>query len=626
MKRFLIIILSLILVWWIIEWIRISRNLEVSPSHIGYFILMDRSGAIMTHLGNNGWYSIPYSGSLDIAIVNDIIEIEDRRFYSHFGIDILSKLNVLWESILMGRVTRGWSTITEQYIKNSYFPEAPRNFKQKLREWMWALVAEYKYSKEEILSKYLETAYMGNGIYGVPAAIEQYYSGGDESTLSSDQMVEIIVRLRFPNLGGSSESYRTLVSERLWYEITKNPIPKREKQVYPHMFPFLTERIKKELNLYCKWEPSLLHHFVYEISDDLCKTSYIRLRTSIDSKASKYASDTLSAVLYPLEEKNVHNGSIYAWSETEKKVLIYIWNRHDSTGNSYDMIVRKRSVGSILKPFLYLVALHGHDPNDLILDEKKIYETGNEWISYLSENYIPKAFGPVTLKSALWNSLNSAAVRLTEDIGVSRVFASLRSLGFDLDHDAGYYGYGIALWAIELSLESIIQWYRNIMDLTDREQFLLYDTLSDSGNRSMTFGESSILNTSIPLAVKTGTSTDFRDNWTVGYNDEVAIGVWVGNTDGSSMDDVSWVTGAGPIYHRIAEDLIERWYMRNNTISVPLWVTKNSLCLDEKCFQKEITFTKTGYERKSRPASKLFYESDFVTPLTSEEKANWKIR
>ena len=80
---------------------------------------------------------------------------------------------------------------------------------------MWALVAEYKYSKEEILSKYLETAYMGNGIYGVPAAIEQYFSGGDESTLSSDQMVEIIVRLRFPNLGGSSESYRTLVSERL---------------------------------------------------------------------------------------------------------------------------------------------------------------------------------------------------------------------------------------------------------------------------------------------------------------------------------------------------------------------------------------------------------------------------
>ncbi|MBP9812396.1 transglycosylase domain-containing protein, partial [Candidatus Gracilibacteria bacterium] len=146
MKRFLFIIFSLILLWGIVEGVRISRNLEVPPSHIGYFILMDRSDAIMTHLGNNGGYSIPYSGSLDIAIVNDIIEIEDRRFYSHFGIDILSKLNVLWESILMGRVTRGGSTITEQYIKNSYFPEAPRNFKQKLREGMWALVAEYKYS------------------------------------------------------------------------------------------------------------------------------------------------------------------------------------------------------------------------------------------------------------------------------------------------------------------------------------------------------------------------------------------------------------------------------------------------------------------------------------------------
>jgi penicillin-binding protein 1C len=626
MKRFLIASLALMLIWWIIEGILISRKLELPPSHIGYFILLDRSGVVMTQLGSDGWYSIPYSGTFKSPIVNDIIEIEDRRFYSHFGIDLLSKFNVLWESIRMGRVTRWWSTITEQFIKNSYFPDAPRTFKQKIREWFWALIAEYKYSKEELLSKYLETSYMGNGIYGVPAAIEQYFSGVDESTLSSNQIVEIIVRLRYPNLGGSSETYRTLISERLSLAIEKSPIPKREKQKYPHLFPFLTERIKKELNLYCDWRPSTIHHFIYEISSDLCKTSYVRLRTSIDSKASKYASDTLSATLYPLEEKNVHNGSIYAWSEKEKKVLLYIWNRHDSTGNSYDMIVRKRSVGSILKPFLYLVAYHNHDPNDFILDEKKVYETGNEWITYLSENYIPKAYGPIPLKSALGNSLNSATVRLTEDIGVSRFYASLRSLGFELDHDASYYGYGIALWAIELSLESIVQWYRQIMDLTDRENFLLYDTLSDSRNRSMTFWASSILNTSLPLAVKTWTSTDFRDNWTVGYNDEVAIGVWVGNTDGSSMDDVSWVTGAGPIFHRIAEDLIERWYINKKAASVPNSVEKNSLCLDEKCFQKEMTFTKSEYERRSRPASNLYYVSDFVTPLTSEEKENWKIR
>jgi membrane carboxypeptidase/penicillin-binding protein PbpC len=217
-------------------------------------------------------------------------------------------------------------------------------------------------------------------------------------------------------------------------------------------------------------------------------------------------------------------------------------------------------------------------------------------------------------------------VRLTEDIGVGRVYASFRSLGLDLNHDASYYGYGIVLWAVELSLENIITWYSNLTYLEDKENYLLFDILSDSSNRSMTFGESSILNTSIPMGVKTGTSTDFRDNWTVWYNDDIIIGIWVGNTDGSSMNDVSWVTGAGPIFHRVAEDLIERGYIKKGLFSVPQWLIQNYLCQDEKCFQKEITLTRSWYERKSRPLSNVYYETDFITPLTLEEKEKWKIR
>jgi penicillin-binding protein 1C len=100
------------------------------------------------------------------------------------------------------------------------------------------------------------------------------------------------------------------------------------------------------------------------------------------------------------------------------------------------------------------------------------------------------------------------------------------------------------LGGIELSLEEVVDGYKNLTNLSDGENFLLYDILSDGMNRAMTFGVSSILNTSVPLAVKTGTSTDFRDNWTIGYNDSIIIGVWVGNVDSSSMDDVSGVTGA----------------------------------------------------------------------------------
>lgn len=626
MKRILGLIFIFAWLWLSIEFWGIYQSLEEYPNTSGHFILSDRHGTIIADLPWNGGYSLPYTWTLDTPLVKGIIEIEDRRFYSHFGIDILSKLNVVWESLHAGKFTRGGSTITEQYVKNRYFPQAPRTLEEKVREGFWAFAVELRYKKEEILKKYLETVYMGNGIYGIPAALESYFTTDITASLDDDTISETIVRLRYPNLWWSSEEYKNQIAERLWLKIPSWPLPKREKRGYINTFPFLTDRIKKEITLYCNKKTSELHEFVLDIPPDICSGSYIKIISSIDKDASIYASDTLWAILYPLEEKNVHNGAIFVWSEKEKKVLVYIWNRLDATGNGYDMIEKKRSVGSILKPFLYLIALHGHDPNDLILDEKKVYDTEKEWVSYIPENYIPKAYGPVTLKSALGNSLNSAAVRLTEDIGVSRVYASFRSLGFDLDHDASYYGYGIVLWAVELTLENIVSGYSNLTHLDDRENFLLFDILSDKTNRSMTFWESSILNTSLPMAVKTGTSTDFRDNWTVWYNDDIVIGIWVGNTDGSSMNDVSWVTGAWPIYHRVAEDLITRWYTKKKERTFPEWIMTNYLCQDEKCFQKEIAFTRIWYERKSRPASKLYYEKDFITPLTLEEKENWKIR
>jgi penicillin-binding protein 1C len=282
-----------------------------------------------------------------------------------------------------------------------------------------------------------------------------------------------------------------------------------------------------------------------DIPRDFCTSSHLPLRTSLDLTATLRATEILEATLYPLEGKNVHNGAILAIEPKTEKILVYVGNRNESTGNAIDMVSKRRSVGSVLKPFLYLIGLHSDmDPSDLILDDTKVYQTGNNGVSYISENYNPKSYGPITLREALGNSLNSATVRLSEHIGIGRIYASLRSLGFPLEREAGYYGYTIMLGGIELSLEEVVDGYKNLANLLDGENFLLYDMLSDGMNRAMTFGVSSILNTSIPLAVKTGTSTDFRDNWTIGYNESIIIGVWVGNVDRSSMDDISGVTGA----------------------------------------------------------------------------------
>jgi penicillin-binding protein 1C len=122
------------------------------------------------------------------------------------------------------------------------------------------------------------------------------------------------------------------------------------------------------------------------------------------------------------------------------------------------------------------------------------------------------------------------------------VYDFLRSVGLDLDHDAGYYGYGISLGTVELTMENIVDSYRSLIDTTDPSKWQIAQVLAGARNRARTFGISSILNTSIPIPVKTGTSTDFRDNWTISYSPSAMIGVWVGNSDGSSMGDVSGVS------------------------------------------------------------------------------------
>jgi penicillin-binding protein 1C len=158
---------------------------------------------------------------------------------------------------------------------------------------------------------------------------------------------------------------------------------------------------------------------------------------------------------------------------------------------------------------------------------------------FVPQNYNPRSYGPIRLRESLGNSLNSATVRLSEQIGIGRIYDFFRSVSLALDHDAGYYGYGISLGTVELSLENIVESYAYLTDMSDPDIFLIQQALSDSKNRARTFGVSSILNSSVALPVKTGTSTDFRDNWAISYGSDAIIGVWVGNSDASPMEDVS---------------------------------------------------------------------------------------
>ncbi len=162
----------------------------------GSIMLFDNQWHILTKKWKSGGFMIPYTGSLEREIIKSIVEIEDNRFWKHRGIDTYGKIASLWENIVAGWIVRGWSTITEQYIKNTYYPGAQRTVLQKLREWISAIILESYTSKEDILRWYLDTIYFWNNTYWLVWA-EQLYGGWRE--LSEDDILDIITRVNcFP--------------------------------------------------------------------------------------------------------------------------------------------------------------------------------------------------------------------------------------------------------------------------------------------------------------------------------------------------------------------------------------------------------------------------------------------
>ncbi len=622
MKKILLILSIAILVSIIFcignVWITLSHGPNTTYGHL---ILRDRTGKIITDKGRSGGYALPYKWTMDTSLIKNIIAIEDARFYEHNGVNLSAKFASLYQNIEAGGIVRGGSTITEQYIKNAYYGWEPRDIIQKIKEMIGAIFIESKYSKDEILQKYLSNVYMWNGLYGIETVI---WENPDNNTV-----LDTITRLKFPNItennSGSILEYRTRLQSKLNITWTGNQLFEIAKRNSINTYPLITSRVDTEIALYCQWQQNTLNQWTIKIPENLCDSSEMNLTLTIDANLMENAMKISQWTLRSLEWKNVTNASVYILDPRTNTILVYIGSANPK--EEIDMITQRRSVGSLLKPFIYLLALRSWaDTEDYILDDKTSYETGINGKYFVPENYNPRSYGPVRIREALGNSLNAATVRITDIIWITNVYNWLREFGISLDHDAGYYGYGISLGTVETSIENIVQSYRSLLNYKDPDTWQIARILSDSRNRARTFGISSILGTSIPMSVKTWTSTDFRDNWTVSYSPDAIIGVWVGNNDGSSMGDVSGVTGAWPIWHQITETMIERWMIKNQEFIVPNSLHQIPICLDTKCFRKEMMYTHKFESPRSRPSEWLYFRSDFFGNIMSEEIEKWNIQ
>src|SRR6266513_1218702 len=501
-------------------------------------------------------------------VIDAVLAAEDKRFYSHHGIDWLATGRAIMAGLTHGRVVSGASTITQQLVKIS--ERRPRTWRAKFIESATALRLEQLWSKDRILAAYLNRLDFGNLNIGLAAAAD-YYFGKPVSDLSDAEAAFLAglpknPRKLNPHVAADSARRRQLtVLERM----------RANGQLDAARYH---RAIAESLTLRPPQRRFRAPHFVEMVLQQLPETPPAELRTTLDFRLNEQVETIVRDRLAQLREQNVRNAAAVVIDNATGDVIALVGseNYFEPGAGQVNGAWAQRSAGSALKPFTYLLALErGATPATLVADVRTSFPAAGGF--YRPENYNRRCYGPVRYRTALASSLNIPAVKvLVEAGGPAALHERLRECGLTtLNRPAEVYGLGLTLGNCEARLLEMTNAYASLARLGEfrpwrvlgtsptsarrysRPELVwqIADMLSDNSARTLAFGMNSALRFDYPVACKTGTSTDFRDNWTIGFTPEFSVGVWVGNFDGSPMREVSGVSGAGPILHAVFDYL-----------------------------------------------------------------------
>lgn len=536
---------------------------------------------------------------------------EDQNFYTHDGVDWSARRNALWQNIKAMAWIRGASTITEQVVKMLH-PRS-RSLWIKWIEGLEAQALEKKIAKADILRFYINQVPYASQRRGIKQAAN-YYFNRDLQTLSNRELLALVVLIRSPKWYDPFKSKQRLdkkiaqLADRLY---AQNIIDRVE---YKNI-------ISSHLSLSKQVDIPDTSHFIDYVSSRLTSANEHQavVHTTLDIEIQTFIQETLNSKIKALNSKNVHNGAVLVVDHQKNEVVAWVVayagerNKHF---NSYDPIVVPRQPGSTLKPFLYAQALEkGWEASTLIDDSPLSEGVGSGIHSY--HNYSNNHYGLVTVRQALGNSLNIPAIKAIQYVGADVFLDSLHDFGITtLDQHPNYYGDGIALGNSEVTLFELTRAYTVFANMGKYNQIsvlqnelnrdgskevlpettssLIADILSDSTARAKEFGINSILNFPHQTAVKTGTSSDYRDAWTIGFDDKYTVGVWFGNLDYQSMDKVTGSVGPAHVLRTIFSYLGNSREDRSLFLSRDL--TKKRVCLhDNKDNLKQCTLVDEYY-------------------------------
>jgi penicillin-binding protein 1C len=562
--------------------------------------VLDRNGTLLREVYSsaNGRATIVSLDRISPEYLRVLLAIEDKRFFSHHGIDPRALGRALWQNLRERRIVSGGSTITQQLSRNLH--PRRRTVIAKLQEAFEAACIELHASKQEILTQYCNRVCFGNNNFGIEAAA-RYYFGKSAAKLTISESAFLISLpqnpTRFNPFGRGATGMRLRHRRILERLCAAGIIDSLERRRAWDQTPLLT-RMAGSIRA---------PHFTTWVLSQAEIEDSIHIRTSLDFELQQRVEAIVSHWVDACAEYHVTNGAAIVIDNRTGEILSYVGSRDfwDTThAGEVDGVRSLRQPGSALKPFTYAYSLsHGYTAATLLPDIPTSFSTVAGDFTPL--NYDRRFHGPVRLREALGCSYNVPVVATIEAMGVENVLELLRHCGFTtFTKTARDYGPGLTLGNAEVTLLELTRAYAlfaregcpvtltpwpadslkrpagcpDARPVSPAVCAIIGDILADRDARASAFGTWSALDLPFRCSVKTGTTKDYKDNWTIGWAGRFTVGVWVGNFDGEPMQNVSGVSGAAPIFNQIMQELARRYGPPAPAASLPQNIIHGPIC------------------------------------------------
>ena len=541
---------------------------------------VDRHGEILSVTYENPWNvheRIALHETPDI-LVEAFVTAEDKRFYQHHGVDWIARAHAAWMNLAAFRPVRGASTITEQTVRMIH--PRPRTLWSRWVEGFEAMRLERRFAKTEILEFYLNQVPYARNRRGVRQAAREYFDR-DVDTLTPKESLALAVLVRSPSrldLKKGTEAIERpvrILAARLHAKGVLSDLELQRIETAPLTVTPAELRIDAA-------------HFVRRVP----REGAASVVTTLDGSLQRRAQRLLDRQVASLAERGVTDGAVLVVDHETDEILVWA-NAGGFTqeeGGQIDMVTVPRQPGSTLKPFAYALALERGWTAATVLDDEPLIEAVGTGLHNF-RNYSRHYYGPIRLREALGNSLNVPAIKTVQFTGRVELLELLRRLGISsLTEHPDFYGDGLALGNGELSLFELVSAYAVLARggilrplkwkhdegianeehrvLSAETSSLIADILSDPEARALEFGRSSVLTLPLQTAVKTGTSNDYRDAWTVGFTHRYTVGVWMGNLDRRPMHEVTGSIGPGLVFRAVLAEL------QRNREGKPLYLSR----------------------------------------------------